>query len=70
MATGLFTKLNIVSISTFQQQAVNFRLFNDMVVDRFGTRIKCEVQPTHVLSWDEQNAVKYAGGYVACEQIS
>ena len=60
----LFTKLNIVSISTFLQQAVNFRLFNDMVVDRFGARTKCEVQPTHVLSWDEQNAIKYAGGYV------
>ena len=35
-----------------------------MVVDRFGARTKCEVQPTHVLSWDEQNAIKYAGGYV------
>ena len=60
----LFTKLNIVSISTFQQQAINFHLFSDMVMGRFGARIKCEVQPTHVLSWDEQNAIKYAGGYV------
>jgi len=25
--------------------------------------MKCKIQPAHVLSWDEENAIGYAGGY-------
>ena len=59
----LFRKSGIASISAFQQ-AVNFRLFNDMAIDKFATTTKYEVQPPHVLSCDEENAIGYAGGYV------
>ena len=61
----LIRKSEIATISAFQQQAVNFRLFNDMAIDKFTTTTKCEVQSVrHVTSCDEDNAIRYAGGYV------
>lgn len=62
----LFIGLGVPPIPALQQQTVNFRLFNDMVVAKFNTPcIKCEKLPTKVhLSWEEENAVRHAGGYV------
>ena len=51
-------------INALQQQDVNFHLFNNMTISKFATNTKCEVQHAHVMSWDEENAIRYAAGYV------
>ena len=61
----LFVELKVPPINALQQQTINFQLLNDMAVTKFATRTKCEEPPARVhLSWEEENAIRYAGGYV------
>ena len=60
-----FVQLKVPPINALQQQTINFQLLNDMAVKKFATRTKCEKSPARVhLSWEEGNAIRYAGGYV------
>ena len=61
----LFVELKVPPINALQQQTIKFQLLNDMAVTKFATRTKCEKPPARVhLSWEEENAIRYAGGYV------
>ena len=66
----LFTELGVVSVVALTRQSVNHHLFNILLVEAKSTSrstsssVQCDAKPV-VMGSEEENAVRYAGGYVA-----
>ena len=68
----LFTELGVVSVVALTRQSVNRHLFNILLVEAKSTSrslslsssVQCDATPV-VMGSEEENAVRYADGYVA-----
>ena len=61
----LFTELEVAAVQTLTTQSINRHLFNLLILETSSSSsLSCKTTPV-VMSSEEENAVRYASGYVA-----